>query len=91
LDGKENGFPIFDQQSWLESEYREDIGWDELLEGFVGEYQQVIDRVASMDAGKWSVYKRHPWHGERTQQWWVEHNLASVEEALKILRKATEK
>ncbi len=91
LDGNKQGFPTFDAQSWLENEYREDIGWEEVLENFVGEYQQVIDRVASMDAGKWSVYKRHPWHGEKTLQWWVECNLASVAETLKIIRKAVEK
>lgn len=88
LSGMKGAMPVFDEQKWLEKDYRASENWFELHDGFAGVYKQVTRKLNELDPEVWSQTARHPWHGERTLQWWVERSLNLMEETLRVFENA---
>lgn len=89
LDKEKGRMVIFDEQAWLKKDYRVSENWFELFESFAGTYRQVINKLGALEKEKWAETVRHPMHGERTLQWWVERSLAAMEETLRAFERAS--
>lgn len=88
LDADQGKTPLVDCSHWLQADYQPGLDWRTAVERFNRGWQPVLAHAARLEAGDWSRDGRHPWFGRRTLQWWLERNLAEVEQTIRVLQSA---
>ncbi|MDH5505592.1 MAG: hypothetical protein OEZ02_00045 [Anaerolineae bacterium] len=85
LNEEDSLLPVFSTRDWLQTDYRPDEPWAALLESCLAAHAEMLKPLQALPPARWSVAARHPWHGVRTLQWWVEQGLCYAEEALQMM------
>ncbi len=82
-------FSNFDGDAYMAANYDRAESLQQLLDGFVGSVQSLIQLLREMPAAGWSRLSSHETQGRGlTLQSWVERELAHIEEHLETVRKA---
>ncbi len=78
----------FDDQAWMQEHGDPTEAPESILEDFAGLRERELARLRDVPAAGWNRAGRHPLHGARTLQWWVESQVACTEDYLRQLRVA---
>jgi hypothetical protein len=87
-DGEARSLALFDEVAWMATHYDPLKPPSMLVEEFAGMRTGEISRLRGLSSADWSRLSRHPWHGLRTLQWWVEHQLEASNRHLHELKPA---
>lgn len=74
--------PNWDEGAWMATQY--DAGGDAetWLDMFETARQEGLDLVQGLAEDDWNRTGRHPSHGDRTLQWWVEYSVSHTDDHL---------
>lgn len=80
-------FLNFDGETYMRENYNPGEPLEELLNGFVGNVQALVELLRALPVDAWSRLSRHATLGnDFTLQTWVERDLAHIEEHLKTIQ-----
>ena len=79
-------FTDFDPRQWMRQRYDPAEPPEQILAAYARARQAELDTLSAMPDAAWSQVARHPMHGLRTLQWWVERALVHSRHHLEQLR-----
>jgi len=81
-------FPSFNGEAYMAKHYDSKESLSELLNGFVGSIEALVELLRALPPEAWSRVSRHTTLGTGlTLQTWVEKNLGHIQEHLEVVKK----
>jgi hypothetical protein len=89
LTEKDPEFEDWDDSAWLEDHYDPSEDGETWLEAFAEARREGLDLLGGLAEDGWNRTGRHPAHGERTLQWWLEYSVSHADDHIQQLQPAS--